>query len=222
MKFITQKKEFEHFLNITKNYIKFTNTFPQQVFIKGKDAFSFITFDYVRSSRFFMNLCSFCKIIGEESFKYMVADPGPEDYFYKSKVEKPIIERYKTLTCSVEDSAADFLEALNSYSGGPQPDNMMDVSDVIVVSSINQKWHIVTERERDIGVCVFYDSDIHKKFMECYGEDLLDDAQSAAEYTYGETKWGRKADYKKIDEFIKNYPDNKSRQCKLNDFEGFS
>jgi hypothetical protein len=222
MEFITKRHDFNNALALLNNYIDLKKTIPSQLFLKDEKYYSFITFDEARMSLFFNHICSFCINIGEENFRYMVTDPAPEDYFYKTKIVNPKIEKYKALICSVKDNDSMFIKALNSYSGGVSPDNMMDNSNVILVSSIDQNWHIVADRDSDIGVCVFYDSATHKNFVNCYGEDLLENVKEADEYAYGETKWGRKINHEKIAEFVNNYSDSKNSQYTVDDFYCFS
>lgn len=197
MEFLTEKHDFDNAFELAKRDIDFTKAFPQQLFLKNQKYFSFITFDDIHSTDFFNFLCSFCKSISENSFMYMVTDPGPEYYFYKSKIKNPKVEKYKALICSVNDDEKMFLNALNAHSGGTPPDSMMDVSDIIVVSSINQKWHIVADREAGISVCAIYDLESYNKFIDCFGKFLLGDVQIAAEFAYGKTRWGENQILKK-------------------------
>ncbi len=84
---------------------------------------------------------------------------------------------------------------------------MMDVSDVIVVYSVNHAWHIVADREADVAVCVFYAWDMKNQFENAFGDEQLPDIEFAANYAYGETRYGRKAISSAMQQFVQNYSD---------------
>jgi len=129
---------------------------------------------------FFRHLKGFLKKTGETKFIYLVLDPSPEDYGCDQT------GKYKAIEFSVEDSEDEFISALNEYSGGDEPDCIMDNSDQILVMSDSKNWCVYANRDDDIAVCAFSDQGHYNDFQTIYGKDLLPDAVAAAKYAYGE------------------------------------
>ena len=181
MKFIESKAEYDRLVAISENYLDRSRNLPDNIFCDDFSFFLFITFDEVRMDLFYEHVVEFSKNINEDEFFYVVLDPAPESYGIDS------IIRYKAIYFSIGDSGEQFISVLNKYSGGVEPDCIMDNSDQILVSSNSQRWFVFADRDSDIGVCCFSDSDAFDAFKVQYGNDLLPNVAEAAEYAYGQS-----------------------------------
>lgn len=191
MRFVKSKNEFDSLVSTSESLIRPSNIFPDKLFRKKYSLYLFITFDEIHMRVFFQHLRKYLKVMSEMKFVYLVLEPSPSEYVCDQ------IIKYKAIEFSVDDTEDEFIKALNEYSGGDEPDCVMDNSDQILIFSESKKWCVYSDREADLSVCAFSDQDCHRAFQVAYGNDLLPDVEAAAKYAYGD----REEYYR----FIRNY-----------------
>ncbi|WP_278800189.1 hypothetical protein [Marinobacter nauticus] len=191
MRFIESREEFNLFRSLSESVIDPSKKLPENIFTRFYSLFLFFTFDEIHMKLFFRHLQDFLKQIGEFKFIYLVLDPSPEDYVCDK------VRKYKAIEFTLDDSEDQFIVALNEYSGGDEPDCIMDNSDQILIVSGSKNWCIYADRDSDISICAFSSRNYYEEFQAVYGGDLLPSVEAAAKYAYDES-----ADY---DCFLKSY-----------------
>ncbi|TMP35047.1 hypothetical protein [Pseudoalteromonas rubra] len=156
MRFITSKSMFlEQEKKVLSQLIEFSEL-PEKLLAQDYRYFLIVDFSFVLSASFYNAMVGVNE--REEGFNliYHVLDPEPEHYY------RDHIEKYKSMIFSGSDSVDDFISALNEYSGGLEPDCIMDNSDIIMAMS--DEVITIANREVDYTLIGFKCSAAKERF----------------------------------------------------------
>lgn len=195
MKVISTEIDFRPIELGIKKTISNKKILPEMVFKSPFRYFLFIAYDDLRvANGFFMKLKKYLENAGERDFWIATVEPDPRLYYKKH------FDIFGVFEFSIIDSEVDYFHVLNHYPEENSPDSLMCHGDILVASSRSNKWAVYASWEDEIAICAFSDISQMELFKECYGSDLLDNVEGAAEFAYGQS-----GDKKKIEKLCTNY-----------------
>jgi len=194
VKLISKEKDYIPIAIGIKKTIHKEKKIPQRVFRKSFKYFLFITFEEIFMPLFFNNVKRYLRKKVENSFWITVIDPDPKDYFESN------FDFFGTIEFCISDTIDDYLSALNDYPASSPADALAHNSNILIFSSYQNNWAIYGDRESDIAVCAFSDSEQMELFNSTYESGLLEGIKAASEYAYNE-----KEEIPFKNEFYNNY-----------------
>lgn len=166
MEFLTDDTLFLKKISEVESVVKRDVQLPKQVFCKDFSKFVVIDFDEIFID-FFHKINAFLLASSEFQWTFAVIDPNPQTYFYYHFKKYPVFE------VTIEDDIENYKSLIWEDPGDSPADSLDTNAAVIVVYSKTLNWAIYADKEFEIGIVGFRETETMEKFISSYGKDRI-------------------------------------------------
>ena len=175
MALIEKPEVFGNVLAKAEQVIDFTSKLPEQVFKDRYRTFWLVDPDEVFTEEFYNRMNDFVGKLGESSWYFLVREPSPDDFFSS-------FGKYPCFELSINDAYASY-----RYDLVEEPKQNTDFAifyagtSRILLFSRSLEWGILVDRNFELGIAAFSNSDIATIFRASFGDENVFDLRQATD-----------------------------------------
>jgi len=165
MDFLTDPEEFRRHNARIQELLDLERKLPEQVFRRPLGNFIFLNFDEVFWGFDLECLKSFAR--AEETFFVTVVDPDPQSYYRKH------FNIYPTIAMGPDVDLNAYRKILARPLSEDNSETLADAAGVEVLYSFGHDWAIYGDRDFELAIAAFGDSDLAATFRSVHSADKL-------------------------------------------------
>jgi hypothetical protein len=172
-------------------------SFPDQVFSRELQRFTFFNFDDFFTRDLFESLIQFLRQNSVETFTLFTLQPDPEDYFYKKFSCYPILQG------STEWTSERYLSLVFADPGESPADAIAHNSTELVLHSDSVDWCMYGSRDFEVGILGANDESLIASWRSVYPKCF--DAESVIDAVLGPAWGSSKVPPEYVEKLLLNY-----------------